>query len=148
MPTRLQLIEHILHSFHAVRRVTKTKAHYLSHQNPVTHSQWFVMTLIHQLKKASIKDIAEHLEMSSSAATQLVDPLVQANLVKRQENPSDRRLVQLELSTKGKKHIISTKHERISEMAEIFNALTDSELEMFVKLFEKMLSNSEKRLSK
>lgn len=140
MSKRIQLIEEILHSFHAIRNITRAKAATLGHQNHVTHSQWFALTMIDHFKKRSIKDIAQALEMSSSAATQLVDGLVRAGLVTRQEEPNDRRLVQLELSPKGKKHLDTTKEKRIAEMAEIFEVLTDQELEEFVRLHKKITS--------
>jgi MarR family transcriptional regulator, organic hydroperoxide resistance regulator len=141
MSTRTQFIEELLHSIHAFRNIIKTKSISLGHQNHITHSQWFVLTMIQHFQKLSIKDIAEKTEMSSSAATQLVDPLVQAGLVTRQEDPNDRRLVQLELSPKGKKHIDATKHNRINEMAEVFDPLTNKELEEFVRLFKKITSS-------
>lgn len=139
MSARNQLIEEILHSFHAIRNITKTRALHLGHQNHITHSQWFVLTVIEHFKKRSIKDIAETMEMSSSGATQLVDGLVQGGFVTRKEDPNDRRLVQLELSPKGKKHIAATKEMRINEMAEIFDTLSDKELEEFVRLHKKIL---------
>lgn len=140
MSAREQLIEEILHSFHAIRNITKAKAASLGHQNHITHSQWFVLTMIDHFKKRSIKDIAQKLEMSSSAVTQLVDGLVKAGLITRQEDPKDRRLVQLDLSPKGKKHLVATKENRINEMAEIFDALNDRELEEFVRLHKKIQS--------
>ncbi|MBI2600435.1 MarR family transcriptional regulator [Candidatus Daviesbacteria bacterium] len=140
MSTRIQLIEEILHAFHAIRNITKAKAASLGHQNHITHSQWFVLTMIEHFKKISIKDIAEKLEMSSSAATQLVDSLVQSGFVTRQEDPADRRLVQLELSLKGERHIAATKNKRINEMADMFETLTDKELQEFVRLFKKIIS--------
>ncbi len=142
MPARNQLIEELLHSFHAIRNITKNRSLHLGHQDHITHSQWFVLTMIEHLKKTNIKEIAETLEMSSSAATQLVDVLVQIGLVIRQEDPEDRRSVQLELSPKGEKHIAATKEKRISEMAGIFDPLTDKELEEFVSLHKKITSKS------
>src|SRR3989344_1736973 len=115
MSTRKQLIEEILHSFHAIRNITKAKAASLGHQKHVTHSQWFVLTIIKHVKKTSIKDVAEAMEMSSSAATQLVDGLVKGGYLTRQEDPKDRRLVQLALSPKGSEHIIAMKEKRIAE---------------------------------
>ncbi|OGD83182.1 hypothetical protein A3J17_02725 [Candidatus Curtissbacteria bacterium RIFCSPLOWO2_02_FULL_40_11] len=140
MSNRIQIIEEILHAFHTIRNITKTKAASLGHQNHITHSQWFVLTIIEHFKKTSIKHIAESMEMSSSAATQLVDGLVQNGYVTRQEDPNDRRSVQIEISPKGKKYIVTTKERRIVEMAEIFDALTDKELEEFVQLFKKITS--------
>lgn len=140
MPKRIQLIEEILHNFHAIRNITKARATRLGHQSHITHSQWFVLSMIGHFKKRSIKDIAQALEMSSSAATQLVDGLVQGGYVTRSEDQNDRRLVQLELSPKGKKHLVDTKEKRIAEMAEIFDVLTDKELEEFVRLHKKITS--------
>jgi DNA-binding MarR family transcriptional regulator len=138
MSTRNQLIEQLLYSFHTIKNITKAKSLHLGHQGSVTHSQWFVLTMIEHFKKSNIKEIADALDMSSSAATQLVDVLVQVGLVIRQEDPNDRRSVQLELSPKGKKHIADTKTERINEMAEIFDGLTKDELEEFVRLHKKI----------
>ena len=140
MSTREQLIEEILHSFHATRNITKAKATSLGYQNHITHSQWFVLTMIEHFKKTNIKYIAEAMEMSSSAATQLVDGLVQNGYVTRLEDPNDRRLVQLTLSPKGKTHIAATKGKRINEMAVIFDDLSDKELKLFVRLFKKITS--------
>lgn len=147
MPTRKQSIEEILHAFHAIRNITKAKSTSLSHQNHITHSQWFVLTMIEHFKKRSIKDIAEAMEISSSGATQLVDGLVQSRYVTRKENSKDRRLLQLELSPKGKEHLAATKEKRIAEMAEIFDALTDHELEELVKLHKKITSKFSDRKS-
>jgi len=141
MTKRKQLIEEILHCFHVIRNIIKVKAASLGHQNHITHSQWFVLTMIEHFKKTNIKDIAEAMEMSSSAATQLVDVLVQSGYVTRQEDPKDRRSVQLELSPKGEEHIAASKEKRIAEMAGLFDALSDSELEEFLQLHKKITSS-------
>lgn len=146
MSNREQLIEELLHSFHAIRRITKAKSLQLGHQNHITHSQWFVLTMIEHFEKTNIKELAEALEMSSSAATQLVEVLVQADFVIRNEDPQDRRQVRLELSAKGKKHIVTTKEKRISEMADVFDGLTDSELEEFIRLHKKITLQFQKKI--
>lgn len=140
MTNRKQLIEGILHSFHAIRNQIKARAAHLGHRNHITHSQWFVLKIIEHYKNRSIKDIAETLGISSSAATQLVDGLVRSGYVTRQEDPKDRRSAQLKLSPKGKKHIAATKEKRITEMAGLFDALTDNELEEYLRLQKKILS--------
>lgn len=140
MSTRKQLIEGILHSFHAIRNQIKARAVHLGRQNGIAHSQWFVLKIIEHYKNRSIKDIAEMLGISSSAATQLVDGLVRRGYVVRQDDPKDRRSVRLELSPKGKKHVTATNEKRITEMAGLFDALTDSELEEYLRLQRKILS--------
>lgn len=136
-----------MHSFHAIGNQIKARAAHLGHQNGIAHSQWFVLKIIEHYKNRSIKDIAETLGISSSAATQLVDGLVQSGYVTRQEDLKDRRSVRLELSLTGKKHITAVNEKRISEMAGLFDALTDSELEEYLRLQRKITSSfSDKKL--
>jgi len=141
MTKRKQLIEEIMHGFHAIHSRIKARAAHLGHQNGITHSQWFVLTLIGHTKKIRIKDLSEMLGMSSSAVTQFVDGLVQSGYVTRQEDSKDRRSAQLKLSPKGKKHIATMKETRITEMAGLFDALTNSELEEFLRLHKKITSS-------
>lgn len=140
MTNRKQLIEDILNSFHAMRHKMKPKEFNSTHQNNITHSQWFVLGIIGNCKNASVKDISGMLGMSSSGATQLVDGLVQNGYVVRKDDPKDRRLVQLELSSKGKKQMAILRGKRIKEIEKLFDALTDSELETYLRLHKKITS--------
>ena len=145
MINRKHVIEEILNSFYAIRHKMKGKAGSSGPRNPITHSQWFVLGIIEHCKKTNIKDISESLRMSSSAATQLVDGLVQNGYVMRQNNPKDRRSVQLELSPKGKKQITAMKEKRMKEMAILFEALSDSELTTYLRLLVKITAKSVKK---
>jgi DNA-binding MarR family transcriptional regulator len=141
MVNRKELVEEILNSFHGMRHKMRTKSFNLD-KNRITHSQWFVLGIIEHCKDTSIKDISGILGMSSSAATQLVDGLVRNGYVSRRTDPNDRRSVKLEISAKGNKQISALKEKRINEMAKLFEALTDSELEIYLKLHKKMVSNA------
>ena len=59
MSDRMQLIEQIMHRFHAIRNQIKLRAMQLEHKNGITHSQWFVLMIIEHYKYMSIKEIAE-----------------------------------------------------------------------------------------
>ena len=141
MNKKIQLIEEMLHSFHAIQNLIRAKTAQLSRQDGVTHAQWFVLAMIAHFGQRSIKDLAEAAEMSSSAATQLVDSLVKTGFVNRQDDPDNRRAVILELSSQGKQYLAETKERRLEEMAVLFEALTDSELREFVRLHKKITSS-------
>lgn len=142
MTDRNELIEGILHSFHAIRNIIKARSGSLGQQNNITHTQWFVLKIIEHFQSRSVKDISEMFGITSSASTQLVDGLVKSGLVTRKEDPRDRRSVRLELSQKGKEHIAASNENRINEMVELFDPLTDSELEEYLRLQKKILSKS------
>jgi len=48
-----------------------------------------------------VSEIGERMGFTNAAASQAIDRLVQLDLVKRSENPQDRRVKQLELAPKG-----------------------------------------------
>jgi DNA-binding MarR family transcriptional regulator len=59
--------------------------------------------LFHIFRKGSlgVSDIAEFLDISNAAASQMLERLVQQGLVLRSEDPNDRRLKQIVLTEKG-----------------------------------------------
>jgi len=132
------MLEQILHRFHVFRNLAKAKATALGPEHFVTHARWFVLMMIEHFQARSIKDIAGMMEVSSSAATQLVDALVYDGFVVRREDPKDRRFVQLEVTSKGKRHITATKEKRIREMQGLFEAFSDKELEELLRLLNKI----------
>ncbi len=140
MTHRKQLIEEILKSFHAIRCKIKAKSKRSKDQMPVTPSQWFVLDNIESCQNLGVKDISKILGMSSSAVTQLVDGLVKNDYVIRQEDPEDRRMVQLRLSPTGKKQIAEMKEKRIQIMAELFDVLSESELKTYLQLHKKIVA--------
>jgi DNA-binding MarR family transcriptional regulator len=48
-----------------------------------------------------VSDIADHLDVTSAAASQMVDRLVQQGLLARSTDPDDRRVKRLELTPRG-----------------------------------------------
>lgn len=60
-----------------------------------------------------VSDIGCHMEVSSAAASQLVDRLVHQGLVERREDPRDRRVRTLSLTSRGKALIEQAMEERL-----------------------------------
>lgn len=131
-------------SFHAMRNKMHTKVMQPMSKDRITYSQIFVLAIIEQHHNIGIKEISKKLNVSPSAATQLVDGLVDNAYVVRKADSKDRRALQLELSKKGRKHIILLKNNRMKIMAAIFNALNDKELETYLRLHKKILSKINK----
>ncbi len=141
MTNRKKLIEEIMANFHAMRNKMQTHMQ-LGREDYITHSQFFVLVIIEQHHNIGIKEISKKLNISSSAATQLVDELVENGYVVRKADLKDRRALQLELSPKGQKHITDLKNKHIKTLASLFDALSDEELKIYLKLHKKILSKS------
>jgi len=67
--------------------------------------------------------------------------LVKNGFLERKEDPEDRRGVTLTLSATGKKKIAYIKEKGMEKMEEIFNCLTDAELETYSQLNQKIADN-------
>ncbi len=127
-------------SFHAMRNKMHSYAVQSGSKDYITHSQFFVLAIIERHKSIGIKEISKKLNISSSAATQLVDGLAENGYVVRKSNLKDRRALHLELSTKGQKRVIGLKNKHMKTIATLFDALSYTELETYLALHKKILS--------
>ena len=64
--------------------------------------QFSTLMKIYYRGGCGVSDISEHLDVTAAGASQIVERLVHAGLLERNEHPQDRRAKQLELSHKGK----------------------------------------------
>jgi DNA-binding MarR family transcriptional regulator len=81
--------------------------------------------------------IAERLHLAFSSVTSLVDKMVEKQLVCRERSTTDRRVVQVKLSPKGKRFYENMLEEHISLSREIISGLSEKDQETFIRLFEK-----------
>ncbi len=64
--------------------------------------QFSIMMQLFHRGTCGISDLSERFEITSAAASQHVDNLVQAGLIERTEDPHDRRAKQIQLSARGR----------------------------------------------
>jgi DNA-binding MarR family transcriptional regulator len=84
--------------------------------------------LFHIRKGASgVSDIADDLGVTSAAASQMLERLVQSGLVIRSEDPNDRRVKQIVLTEKGQKTLKAGIQARESWMEDLLKMLTPEE---------------------
>ena len=67
----------------------------------LTYTQYLVMMSLWQHGSQKMSAIAERLRLDSHAITPLIDRLEEAELVCRRRDDSDRRVIQIELTTTG-----------------------------------------------
>ena len=104
----------------------------------ITPAQWGVVILIEQKNESTVKDIASALNVTSSAATQLVDGLVSSGYVTRKQDPKDRRRVTLMLSAETKRHVAQMRAQVSKRLLKFFKVLDDKEFDQYIRLNEKL----------
>ena len=89
--------------------------------------QFSILMQLFYRGNSGISEISEWFEITSAAASQHVDNLVQAGLIERTEDPRDRRAKQILLSPKGKALIESGMSERYRWMDALVETLEEKD---------------------
>jgi DNA-binding MarR family transcriptional regulator len=92
---------------------------------------------------ASVKELSKFLKVTPGAITQFIDALVEKKLVKREENATDRRGINIKLTTSAEKQFNEFKKRYIINAGKAFETLSDNELKQFTKLLSKIKKNSD-----
>ena len=137
---RKKLIEKILENINAIKREIATEMHIFFNEISITHSQWIVLYFVKKNRNINIKDLANLLDTTSSAATQIVDGLVNKGLLSRRRNPDDRRTLKIELSEKSKNQFNSIKNKSFKMLSSLFDVLDNDELSKYCELNNKIAS--------
>ncbi len=82
--------------------------------------QFSILMQLYHCGFCGISDISDRFEISSAAASQHVENLVQAGLIGRTEDPHDRRAKQIQLSDKGRaliQHGFAARYQWVDQLA-------------------------------
>jgi DNA-binding MarR family transcriptional regulator len=97
-----------------------------------------VLVIVKKRGPVSMSAIAQELSYSKQNLTKIVDQLVKQGLVERTPDPSDRRVLNIEL-TEGGRQYMAARRERIRErLVQDLSHLSDAELEELFDTFERV----------
>jgi DNA-binding MarR family transcriptional regulator len=97
--------------------------------NGLSLSQCGALIHLHHIGSAGVTDMGDHLGVSSAAASQMLDRLVQQDLIQRSEDPCDRRGKQIVLTDKGHRILKEAIRARVSWLEDVFVNLNPDENE-------------------
>ena len=112
----------------SMRRSMRNFIHY-SKQTGLTMSQSSVLFLLYRKGARAVSDIADHLGISSAAASQMLERMVQQGVISRSEDPHDRRVKQILLTPKGQQVLQGGMQARQSWLVDLAEILTQAEQE-------------------
>src|SRR5512136_700676 len=75
---------------------------FFARENGLTMPQFGTMMRLYHKGACGVSHISSDLGVTNSAASQMLERLVQLNLISRTEDPSDRRVRQIILTEKGR----------------------------------------------
>ena len=89
--------------------------------------QFHCIFIISKLGKVKMSDLAQFLSLSYASATNLVNKLCDDALVNRYDDPSDRRVVFVELSEKGREITSTLRNKDLNFFMDKMNKITEKD---------------------
>lgn len=131
-------IERISESISRMHRKMRAKLSNELSQGEITIPQHHILYYLRGKGEATMSEVAAYLFVTPPAVTGLVDKLVKTNLVKRKFSSSDRRIIMISLTEKGKSVISKIKNQFNDLLLTILKEFSPEEKESFLKITEKM----------
>lgn len=127
-------------------RLLREKMDYSTSVCHLSGSQLQTLSFLKQKENAQMGEIAEYLHIELPSATSLLNKLVALQLVKRQQDDKDRRMVRVALTEEGKKVLEEAMKEKIRVIGHMLSYLTEKEQTDLLRLLEKLNERIEKDL--
>jgi DNA-binding MarR family transcriptional regulator len=101
-------------------------------ESGLSMSQLGALFHIHRRGSSGVTDLGDDLGVTSSAASQMLERLVQQELILRSEDPSDRRVKQIIMTDKGLHILQESIRARQGWLSDLAETLSDSEKEAII----------------
>jgi len=124
-----QCAGNVMDTFHATMRAIRPETR-RSPSSDLSMQQFRALVTIKHHEGASLSLVSEHLGATISAASKLIDGLVERGYVRRETAPDDRRRLILAITQAGDKTLESVHLEAISRLAAKLVSLTPGERAM------------------
>jgi DNA-binding MarR family transcriptional regulator len=97
---------------------------------------------IHREGRCGVTQLGNHLDVTSAAASQMLDRLVEQELILRTEDPKDRRGKRIVLTDKGNRVLEDGIHARQRWLDDLTKTLSDGEKETIMTALEILIDKA------
>ena len=104
----------------------------------LTPPQAAFLVFLHDTDASSVSELSKQWNISQSVATRMIDRLVEKNMITRERDGEDRRIVHALLTEKGEMFVKKVCAQRDETIREIFAVLDEKERSLFLNLLEKI----------
>ena len=129
-----RLIDHMLELYHLIRR-----ASHPVRRDEITPEQYWLMRRLSWAGAQSIGELADALGITSSSATTACKRLERAELVIRERQPDDERMVRVSLTETGRERIAAWQQQRRELLAHLLTPLGSDEQDELQHILEHIL---------
>ncbi|MDQ0341164.1 DNA-binding MarR family transcriptional regulator [Caldalkalibacillus uzonensis] len=104
----------------------------------LTGDQYFLLTILQNKGRMTSSELAREFRVRPSAITAMVDRMIKNEIVTRERDGRDRRVVYIKMTEKGQRVLEKSLRKRNEIMEKYLSQLERSELESLVKVYEKL----------
>lgn len=135
--SRIEIIQKLVAFFPVAQEKVGPAYRHVEKNNPILNkNQIGALMLIGRREEMTHTQIGCALNMKKGGVTTLVDGLVEKNMVKRCNDPDDRRKVWIRLTKEGTAHRQALKDQLYLELEKIFANISDERMEKFDESLE------------
>ena len=102
----------------------------------LTIPQFRTLAFINHNKGSSLYEVSEHMGLTPSSVSTLVDGLVERGMMTREEHPTDRRRVRLAVTSDGRAILETATRGTLTYLAKKLSNVTPSSREVVAKAME------------
>ena len=131
-------IDKITETMDRIHRKMRAKLSNELSQGKITIPQYHILEHLNDKGETTMREVADYLFVTPPAVTGLVDKLVKMNLAKRNASSSDRRIIIVSLTQKGKTVILKIKNQSNELFFSIFKGFSSQDRKSFLEVTRKM----------
>lgn len=113
-------------------------SHVITGETPITKPQMYLLFAISKRGSCKLTQLAEMMDVKPSAITVMIDRLEKQDLVKRVNDPTDRRSILVELTPLSSQVLEAARKKRNEMMKNYLSRLEPEECNQFIRLLEKI----------
>lgn len=106
------------------------------HKLKITLPQFVVLDILSRHGESKMSDLAHFINVTTAAMTGIVDRLVRDGYLKRVNDPQDRRIIKVNLTSRGDKLVREASELRKQYFSTIFGMISQKEREDYLKILE------------
>jgi DNA-binding MarR family transcriptional regulator len=138
-----EINEQILEALFKIARNFKGSMHNDFGRSHLTMLQCQALECVKKQKNVHMHDIASHFSTSMPTATALIDKLIAAKLVKRENDDKDRRIVKIFMTKLGDKLLHQVIKRKSEKMGKVLSYLPESDKQELLRILSTLAVKSE-----
>lgn len=137
---RSEIIAQLFDTMDVAKRSMHGNMRSLVEGHDVSRPQLELLFTIHHLQPTTAKQLAQKLQLTPGAISQIAEELAERSLINRQTDTTDRRRQVLRISAKGAQLLKEFDKRRRQVMERVMQNLSDDELATWLKIHRTMIS--------